>query len=176
MTNPKRGIARVALRLLPLVFLFGAGFGVAYLWQFTHRSPSRAEVTRAVYSSPQDKAETASAVSAPVPLQPKAAIGGAQVPTVPKVALQPPTSLHFTPKSLFAHLAPSVFLVETLDQRGTVIAQGSGVVVEDDLVVTNIHVIRGVQRGGSLKEIRNGLQPLPIWTLITTFVACGPRD
>ena len=47
------------------------------------------------------------------------------------------------PEELFSHVAPSVFVVESLDSSGTVISFGSGVVVTSGHVVTNKHVIKG---------------------------------
>src|SRR5713101_4166998 len=49
---------------------------------------------------------------------------------------------------LFDRIAPSVFVVENLDQGGNVTALGSGVCVAPGQVVTNHHVVKG---SGSLR-------------------------
>ena len=46
------------------------------------------------------------------------------------------------PEELFAKLAPSVFVVQSLDADGKLISSGSGVVVTPGHVVTNKHVVR----------------------------------
>ena len=46
-----------------------------------------------------------------------------------------------SPDELFRHVAPSVFVVEASDDRGSVATAGSGVAVGIDQVVTNKHVI-----------------------------------
>jgi Tfp pilus assembly protein PilF len=55
---------------------------------------------------------------------------------------------------LFKLLSPSVFVIETLDAKGTAIALGSGVSTAKDGIVTNRHVVEGgkawrVRQGGS---------------------------
>jgi serine protease Do len=57
------------------------------------------------------------------------------------------------PSDLFKLVSPSVFTVESIGKDGTVIAFGSGVAVDANKVVTNIHVIEGgdtwrVKQGG----------------------------
>lgn len=49
--------------------------------------------------------------------------------------------LHSVPE-LFDRLSPSVFVVEALDGSGIAVAQGSGVAIAPDEVVTNEHVVR----------------------------------
>jgi hypothetical protein len=46
-----------------------------------------------------------------------------------------------TAQELFRRVAPSVFIVEALDEDAAVVAIGSGVAVKSDEIVTNIHVI-----------------------------------
>jgi len=46
-----------------------------------------------------------------------------------------------SPKELYKRLAPSVFVVETLDTSGSVVAKGSAVAIAPGEVVTNKHVI-----------------------------------
>jgi Tfp pilus assembly protein PilF len=48
-----------------------------------------------------------------------------------------------TPGELFKRLSPSVFVVETLDSKGTATALGSAVSIGKDEVVTNRHVVEG---------------------------------
>jgi hypothetical protein len=50
-------------------------------------------------------------------------------------------SMSFAAEDLFQRVSPSVFVVETLDGTGTVLAFGSGICVGSELVVTNTHVI-----------------------------------
>jgi S1-C subfamily serine protease len=57
-----------------------------------------------------------------------------------------------SPGELFKSLSPSVFVVETLDAKGTAIALGSGVSVAKDEVVTNRHVVED----GKAWRIRQG--------------------
>lgn len=63
----------------------------------------------------------------------------------PDVSLKPmPSSGAPTPESaegIFQRLSPSVFVIEALDKRGSVVATGSGVMVGPGQVVTNKHVI-----------------------------------
>jgi S1-C subfamily serine protease/cytochrome c-type biogenesis protein CcmH/NrfG len=46
-----------------------------------------------------------------------------------------------TPQELFANVSGSVFVVEVLDSAGTSVAQGSGVTIGPDRLVTNKHVV-----------------------------------
>lgn len=46
-------------------------------------------------------------------------------------------------RDVYARVAPSVLLVVTYGPDGKVIAQGTGFVIEGNLVVTNAHVVRG---------------------------------
>jgi tetratricopeptide (TPR) repeat protein len=46
-----------------------------------------------------------------------------------------------SPQELFKRLSPSVFVVEVLDESGSLVAFGSGVAVASDQVITNKHVI-----------------------------------
>lgn len=46
-----------------------------------------------------------------------------------------------SPQQLFRTVSPSVYLVEALDGKGSVVALGSGVMVANEAVVTNNHVI-----------------------------------
>jgi tetratricopeptide (TPR) repeat protein len=62
-----------------------------------------------------------------------------------------------SPQELFKRLAPSVFVVETLDEKGSVVATGSGVALAPDLVVTNKHVIED----GVAWRIRQGSKAWP---------------
>jgi Flp pilus assembly protein TadD len=45
------------------------------------------------------------------------------------------------PKLLFRSISPSVFVVESLDENGSVVALGSAVAIGKDQVVTNTHVV-----------------------------------
>src|SRR2546422_4164822 len=47
-----------------------------------------------------------------------------------------------SPQGLFKRLSPSVFVVEAMNERGSVVATGSAVAVAPDEVVTNKHVIK----------------------------------
>lgn len=68
---------------------------------------------------------------------------------------QQPTPL--SPSGLFAKLSNSVFVVEVLDEKEIVIAQGSGVATGRSEVVTNKHVVVG---GESLR-LRQGQKAWP---------------
>ena len=48
-----------------------------------------------------------------------------------------------SPQEVFTQVSPSIFVVESLDAAGTVIAKGSAVAVAPSEVVTNRHVTRG---------------------------------
>jgi Tfp pilus assembly protein PilF len=77
------------------------------------------------------------------------------------------------PRELFKLLSPSVFVVETLDAKGTVIALGSGVVAAKEEIVTNRHVVEG----GKAWRIRQGSNT---WTARIAFLdsehdLCGLR-
>jgi Flp pilus assembly protein TadD len=50
-----------------------------------------------------------------------------------------------SPQELFKRLSPSIFVVEALDQKGVVVAFGSGVAVAPDQVVTNEHLTDGAK-------------------------------
>ena len=50
-------------------------------------------------------------------------------------------SLPMSPQELFAQVSGSVFVVEVVTQNGILIAQGSGVAVAPDRIVTNKHVV-----------------------------------
>lgn len=47
-----------------------------------------------------------------------------------------------SPQELFASLSGSIFVIEVMDEAGTVVAQGSGVAISENQVVTNFHVVR----------------------------------
>ncbi len=64
----------------------------------------------------------------------------AQQPKQPR-ALEGHAPIGSSPISLFKRLSPSVFIVESLNEKGSVVAIGSGVAVAPDQVVTNKHVI-----------------------------------
>ena len=51
------------------------------------------------------------------------------------------TAVVLSPQELFKRLSPSVFVVEVLDETGSLVATGSAVVVARDQVITNKHVI-----------------------------------
>ena len=57
-----------------------------------------------------------------------------------------------TPSELFKRLSASVFVVESLDSKGTTIALGSGVSIAKDEVVTNRHVVEE----GKSWQVRRG--------------------
>src|SRR5436309_1278523 len=63
-----------------------------------------------------------------------------------------------TPEQIFARAAPSVVVVEVVDEKGTPAAQGSGVVIGPGLVVTPCHVAQAGQR-------------LRVWHAETPFAA-----
>src|SRR3989449_9719051 len=62
-----------------------------------------------------------------------------------------------SPQELFRRLSPSVFVVEALNERGSVVATGSGVAVAPSKVVTNKHVIRE----GVVWRVRHGSKTWP---------------
>src|SRR2546426_672800 len=62
-----------------------------------------------------------------------------------------------TPQELFGRLSPSVFVVEALNKRGSVVATGSAVAVAPDEVVTNKHVIKE----GVAWRVRHGSKTWP---------------
>jgi serine protease Do len=51
-----------------------------------------------------------------------------------------------TPEQIFARAAPSVVVVEMVDEKGVPAAQGSGVVTGPGLVITPCHVVQAGQR------------------------------
>lgn len=57
-----------------------------------------------------------------------------------------------SPVELFQKLAPSVFVVETLDRNGKTLALGSAVAVSHNLLVTNCHVVEE----GSFLRVKHG--------------------
>jgi tetratricopeptide (TPR) repeat protein len=67
------------------------------------------------------------------------------------------TPAALSPQELFKRVSHSVFIVEVVNKRGSLIATGSGVAMESDKVVTNNHVIKG---GASLR-IRQGDRTWP---------------
>jgi len=67
------------------------------------------------------------------------------------------TPADLSPREVFMHVSPSVFIVEVLDESGSLIATGSGVAVESDQVVTNKHVIEG----GATLRIKQGSRTWP---------------
>src|SRR5207245_10744378 len=66
-----------------------------------------------------------------------------------------------SPQELFKRLSPSVFVLEALNESGSVVATGSSVAVAPDEVVTNKHVIKE----GVAWRIRRGRQT---WTATLT--------
>src|SRR2546425_10072752 len=62
-----------------------------------------------------------------------------------------------SPQELFGRLSPSVFVVEALNKRGSVVATGSAVAVAPDEVVTNKHVIKE----GVAWRVRHGSKTWP---------------
>ncbi len=65
--------------------------------------------------------------------------------------------LVISPQELFKELAPTVFIVETFNQQGSLVAFGSAVAVGPRMVVTNRHVIEG----GMIVRVRRGRQMWP---------------
>src|SRR4030095_11023143 len=63
-----------------------------------------------------------------------------------------------TPEQIFARAAPSVVVVEVIDENGAPAAQGSGVITRPALIVTPCHL---AQAG----------RPLRVWHAETPFVA-----
>jgi len=63
-----------------------------------------------------------------------------------------------SPQELYKRLSPSVFVVETLDASGSVVATGSAVAVAPNEIVTNRHVI---EEGVSWR-LRRGSQTWPL--------------
>jgi tetratricopeptide (TPR) repeat protein len=62
-----------------------------------------------------------------------------------------------SPQELFKRLSPSVFVVEVLDENGSLVATGSAVAVALDQVVTNKHVIDA----GATFRIKQGSRTWP---------------
>lgn len=101
--------------------------------------PSRPVVTRV--TPVQVVVVDAPATMSPAPpVQPELAAGAA------------PVASPLTPETLYATLAPSVVVVESLNGYGQPSATGSGVVIGPERVITNCHVI---SRAGSVK-VRSG--------------------
>src|SRR5260370_29951689 len=74
-------------------------------------------------------------------------------PAVQKAQTKPPSTQKDSPpplgpEEIFRRVSPSVFVVEALDEDGSVVALGSGVAIGQDQVVTNTHVI---DPGGSIR-------------------------
>ncbi len=68
-----------------------------------------------------------------------------------------------SPQELFKRLSPSVFVVEVLDEKGSLVATGSAVAVASDQVVTNKHVIDA----GATLRIKQGSRT---WPAAVTYV------
>lgn len=62
-----------------------------------------------------------------------------------------------SPQELFKRISPSVFVVEVLDENGSLVATGSAVAVAPDQVVTNKHVIEA----GVAFRIKQGSRTWP---------------
>jgi tetratricopeptide (TPR) repeat protein len=67
------------------------------------------------------------------------------------------TPAALSPQELFKRLSPSVFVVEVLDENGSLVATGSAVAVAPDQVVTNKHVIEA----GVAFRIKQGSKTWP---------------
>ena len=107
----------------------------------------------------------------------------------------PPSRVAASPQELFKRLSPSVFVVEALNESGSVVAIGSGVAVESDQIVTNKHVIEGgvtlrVKQGSKtwpatlthldldhdLCRLKvNGLKAAPVPLRLSSALAVGER-
>jgi serine protease Do len=66
-----------------------------------------------------------------------------------------PSGKALPPQELFKRIAPSVFVVETLDGNGSALAFGSGVSIAPGRIVTNKHVLEdgisfNVRQGGKV--------------------------
>jgi Flp pilus assembly protein TadD len=85
--------------------------------------------------------------------------------TAQQTSAHPPNDFQ-PPAELFKRLSPSVFVVETLDAKGTAIALGSAVSVAKDEVVTNRHVVED----GKAWRVRQGDS---IWTARIAFLDSG---
>lgn len=57
-----------------------------------------------------------------------------------------PAEVELTAKALFQSVAPSVVVVLGVDALGEVVNQGSGVVIDSEVVASNCHVLHGSQR------------------------------
>jgi serine protease Do len=68
-----------------------------------------------------------------------------------------PTALAqaLTPAQVFAQASPSVWRIQTFDAAGLLLGQGSGVVVAEQRVVTNCHVLARAYRVQVRREMRD---------------------
>ncbi|HEX6323186.1 MAG TPA: tetratricopeptide repeat-containing serine protease family protein [Vicinamibacterales bacterium] len=74
---------------------------------------------------------------------------------VPAVSAPPPGPQE-TAQAVYAKVAPSVLLVVAHGPDGQPLAQGSGFVIEGNLIVTNAHVVRG-----GTPAVRTGVATIP---------------
>jgi Flp pilus assembly protein TadD len=73
------------------------------------------------------------------------------------------TPAALSPQELFKRLSPSVFVVEVLDESGSLVATGSGVAMAADQIVTNKHVI---DAGATFRITQGGRT----WPAAVTYV------
>jgi|SRR5208283_4555460 len=90
-------------------------------------------------------------------LTPPAIGQSASPPSLPQKKNEGESLAAPSPQKVYQRLSPSVFVVETLDASGSVVAMGSAVAVAYDEVVTNRHVI---EEGVSWR-LRRGSQTWP---------------
>src|SRR5262249_1260129 len=67
----------------------------------------------------------------------------------------------FSPEELFKRLSRSIFVVEVLDENGSMVALGSGVAVTPNQIVTNKHVVED----GAAFRIKQGNKTWPVATI-----------
>lgn len=72
------------------------------------------------------------------------------------VTLPVPGGPQETAQTVYAKVAPSVLLVVAQAPDGAILAQGSGFVIEGNLIVTNAHVVRG-----GAPAVRTGVATIP---------------
>ena len=133
------------MRIGPIIFalvgLLALAAFVNYMWRDNTKS-SNLPPAQAPASS------IAGVKAAPVPPSaPQAPASLVAATAVAQSSPSTPTALENSPREIAKRVSPSVVLLVMEDSNGQPLAMGSGFVIKDGIVATNLHVVEGASRG-----------------------------
>jgi S1-C subfamily serine protease len=127
--------------IFALVGLLALAAFINYMWRDNTKS-SNLPPAQAPASS------IAGVKAAPVPPSaPQAPASHVAAPAVAQSSPSKPTASGDSPREIAKLVSPSVVLLVMEDSNGQPLAMGSGFVIKDGIVATNLHVVEGASRG-----------------------------